>query len=158
MDATVRLEPVAWVRGGRRAPEDDGWDGVTARLELAARFGPESVAGLDLFSHLEVVFVFDRVAEADVVSGARRPRGRSDLPEMGIFAQRGKARPNRLGVSVCRLERVEGMDVHVRGLDAIDGTPVLDIKPVITQFLPRGEIRQPPWVDEVMADYWEIRR
>lgn len=148
------MEPVAWVRGGRTEPEDDDWDAEHAVIELAGRFGPEAVAGLDLFSHVEVVFVFDRVADTDIVIGARRPRGRVDLPELGIFAQRGKARPNRLGVSVCRLERVEGTRVYVQGLDAIDGTPVLDIKPVLSQFLPRGELRQPPWVAEVMADYW----
>jgi tRNA (Thr-GGU) A37 N-methylase len=57
-------------------------------------------------------------------------------------------------VCVCRLERVEGLSLYVRGLDAIDGTPVLDVKPVMKGFLPRGEIREPAWAAEIMRDYW----
>jgi tRNA (Thr-GGU) A37 N-methylase len=101
-----------------------------------------------------VVYRFHLVEAADVHTGARRPRGNPDWPEVGIFAQRGKDRPNRLGVSVCRIEKVDGLEVHVRGLDAVDGTPVLDLKPAMREFLPRGELRQPPWASELMAGYW----
>jgi len=84
----------------------------------------------------------------------RRPRGREDWPLVGIFAQRGRNRPNRLGVSVCRIVSVEGLDLEVEGLDAIDGTPVVDIKPVLSGFLPRGEVREPAWAAEIMESYW----
>ena len=124
----------------------------TARIELDARFGPEALAGLAEFSHIEVLFHFDRATQEE--TEARHPRGRQDWPLVGIFGQRGKDRPNRLGVSVCRLLAVEGTVLTLQGLDAIDGTPVLDIKPVIKGFLPRGEIRQPQWADEIMKDYW----
>jgi tRNA (Thr-GGU) A37 N-methylase len=67
---------------------------------------------------------------------------------------RGKARPNRIGVSICRLLSVEGLKLKVRGLDTIDGTPVLDIKPVMTGFLPRGVIVEPQWAKELMKGYW----
>ena len=70
------------------------------------------------------------------------------------LTQRGKDRPNRLGVSVCRIEGVEGRDIRVRGLDAVDGTPVLDLKPVMREFLPRGDVRQPAWSRDLMAGYW----
>jgi tRNA (Thr-GGU) A37 N-methylase len=101
-----------------------------------------------------VVFHFEQVSEDAIIAGARRPRGRADWPLVGIFAQRGKARPNRIGVTVCRLLSVQGIRVKVSGLDAIDGTPVLDIKPVMREFLPRGEIKQPDWAGELMKDYW----
>ena len=81
-------------------------------------------------------------------------RGRQDLPAVGIFAQRARNRPNRLGVSVCELVGVDGRNVHVRGLDAIDGTPVLDLKPVLTAMRPPGEVTEPAWVDEIMQHYW----
>ncbi|APR80815.1 Hypothetical protein A7982_06162 [Minicystis rosea] len=123
-------------------------------IELDARFGAESLAGLDAFSHLEIVFVFDRVRESAIETGARHPRERTDWPLVGIFAQRGKARPNRLGVSRCRLLHVEGTRLHVEGLDAIDGTPVLDIKPYLREFAPLGEVTQPAWASELMADYY----
>ena len=121
---------------------------------MAPRFGPEALAGLSDFSHLEVIFHFDQVAESEINAGARHPRGRTDWPLVGIFTQRGRNRPNRIGVSICRLLSVEGTRLKVRGLDAVDGTPVLDIKPVMTGFLPRGEIHEPEWVSELMKDYW----
>ena len=73
---------------------------------------------------------------------------------MGIFAQRAKDRPNRLGLSVCRLLGVDGVRIDVAGLDAVDGTPVLDVKPWMAEFGPRGPVRQPTWSRELMAGYW----
>ena len=155
MHGKVVLQPIGFVRGGRAQASDDSWDAVEAVIALdAARFGPEALAGLSDFSHIEVVFHFDQVPEAEISSGARHPRGRTDWPKVGIFAQRGKGRPNRIGVTVCRLLAVEGLALKVRGLDAIDGTPVLDIKPVMKGFLPRGEVREPDWAKELMKGYW----
>jgi tRNA-Thr(GGU) m(6)t(6)A37 methyltransferase TsaA len=146
---------VGAVVGGRAEPIDDDWAGVQAVIRLdPEQFAADALAGLTDFSHLEVVFVFDRVDVADVHQGARRPRGRADWPLVGIFAQRGKARPNRIGVSRCRLLGVDGLDVHVEGLDAIDGTPVLDVKPWMDEFAPRGRTRQPDWSRELMRDYY----
>jgi tRNA-Thr(GGU) m(6)t(6)A37 methyltransferase TsaA len=154
MDEVV-LRPVGFVRGGRSEPRDDAWDTEVCEIELdAERFTSETLAGLDSFSHVEVVFQFHLVDEDAVVSTARHPREREDWPKVGIFAQRGRVRPNRLGVSVAKLEAVDGVRVTVRGLDAIDGTPVLDLKPVMGELLPRGEVRQPGWSTELMADYW----
>jgi tRNA (Thr-GGU) A37 N-methylase len=65
-----------------------------------------------------------------------------------------KDRPNRLGVTVCQIVKVEGSTVHVAGLDAIDGTPVVDIKPWMVEFGPRGDIAQPSWSTELMKGYW----
>lgn len=79
----------------------------------------------------------------------------SSAPTGGArVAQRGKNRPNRLGVSRCALVKVDGCDIHVLGPDAIDGTPVLDIKPYLREFGPRGEIRQPRWSVELMGEYY----
>ncbi len=152
---SFRLDPIGHVRGGRDQPVDDDWGASRARIELdPARFGPEALAGLADFSHLEVIFVFDRVAESDIEYGARHPRGRTDWPLVGIFAQRGKNRPNRLGLCACRIVAVDGLAVEVEGLDAIDGTPVLDLKPAMAEFLPRGPLRQPAWAGELMRSYW----
>lgn len=151
----IWVQPVGWVRGGRTEALDDSWGSVTARIELdPARFGPDALMGLDGFSHLEVVFHFDRVAEAEIETGARFPRGRTDWPKVGIFAQRGKNRPNRIGVTICELISVQGTGLTVRGLDAVDGTPVLDLKPVLKGFLPRGTVREPDWAAAIMQDYW----
>jgi tRNA-Thr(GGU) m(6)t(6)A37 methyltransferase TsaA len=152
----VALIPVGVVAGGRAEVRDDDWDAERAVIRLDAdRFGPEAVAALDAFSHLEVVFLFDRVDPERVETGARHPRGNPDWPRVGIFAQRAKDRPNRLGVSRCVLERVDGLDLHVSGLDAVDGTPVLDVKPYMSEFAPRGPVHQPAWSRELMAGYWD---
>jgi tRNA (adenine37-N6)-methyltransferase len=89
-------------------------------------------------------------------TGARHPRGRADWPRVGIFAQRGRMRPNRVGVSVCRIVGVDpgALAIDVEGLDAVDGTPLLDIKPVWSGYLPRGGLREPAWAQELMAGYW----
>jgi tRNA (Thr-GGU) A37 N-methylase len=104
-----------------------------------------------------VLFCFHLVDPAQVQRGARHPRSNPDWPAVGIFAQRGKSRPNRIGSSVCRVVRREGRALVVLELDAIDGTPVLDIKPVLREFLPRGELRQPTWASELMRNYWKRR-
>lgn len=149
------IEAIGWVTGARVDPRDDGWARETATIVLDDRFGPESLLGLDEFSHIEVIFRFHQLTDAEVTTGSRHPRGNPDWPRLGIFAQRASVRPNRLAVTVCELVGVDGRQVHVRGLDAIDGTPVLDIKPVMRAFQPRGEIDEPWWTAELMAGYWD---
>lgn len=152
---TIQVVAIGHVRGGRSEPIDDDWGQMEAEIALdPAQFSPDALLSLDAFSHLEVIFHFHAAPESEINTGARRPRGRADWPLVGIFAQRGKGRPNRIGVTVCEILAVEGLNVRVRGLDAIDGTPVLDLKPVMKGFLPRGEVREPEWAEELMAGYW----
>ena len=151
----VTLVPVGRVVGGRVEPADDGWGAVEAEIVLdATTYGPDDLAGLEAFSHLEVVYWFHHPAAATPITGLRHPRGRADWPAVGVFAQRAKNRPNRLGVSVCRLLGVDGLRVRVEGLDAIDGTPVLDIKPYSAGFAPRGPVVEPEWAEALMDGYW----
>jgi tRNA (adenine37-N6)-methyltransferase len=143
------------VRSTRAEVQDDRWDAETARIELdPEHFIPESIAGLDTFSHVEVVYVFDRVTADKIERGARHPRENQEWPRVGIFAQRGKNRPNRIGTTVCRVTKVDGLVLHVEGLDAIDGTPVVDLKPWVIELGPRGEVKQPAWMTELMKGYW----
>jgi tRNA (adenine37-N6)-methyltransferase len=149
------IEAIGHVRGGRVDPIDDDWGHNRSVIELdPVQFGADALSGLGAFSHAEIVFLFHKVTPEKIEKGARHPRGREDLPLTGIFAQRAKNRPNRLGVTVCRILSVEGTRLHVEGLDAIHGTPVIDIKPVMREFLPRGELRQPEWAAELMTAYW----
>jgi tRNA-Thr(GGU) m(6)t(6)A37 methyltransferase TsaA len=151
----IAMKPVGVVHSTRSSLDDDRWDAVVCSIEMdAEQFTPEALAGLDAFSHIEVVYVFDRVDPQRVERGARHPRSNADWPRVGIFAQRAKNRPNRIGTTICRLARVEGLRIHVTGLDAIHGTPVLDIKPWVREFGPRGEIHQPAWISELMRAYW----
>ena len=150
----IAMEPIGHVQGARAAPDDDWCGGSEARIVLAEGYPAEALLGIEEFSHAEVLYCFDQVAPESVVRGARHPRGNQAWPKVGIFAQRGKNRPNRLGLCSCRILRVDGLTIEVEGLDALDGTPVLDLKPVMTGFLPRGEIREPAWAREIMDAYW----
>ena len=153
MTNNFEINPIGVVHCTLTQVVDDQWDDEHAWIELLPPFSERALLGLDDFSHCLVVFVFDQAAW-DEEKMSRHPRGNQDWPEVGIFAQRAKDRPNRLGVTVCRVIKVEGLTVHVAGLDAIDGTPVVDIKPWMTEFGPRTEVAQPSWSTELMTDYW----
>ena len=151
----MEIEAIGWVSSPRTEAVDDEWDAVVSTITLDGdRFTDEALAGLEEFSHVEVVYLFDRVEPASVQNGSRHPRGNTAWPSVGIFAQRAKNRPNRIGVSVVTLLGVEGLTLTVRALDAIDATPVLDVKPYMAEFAPRGPVRQPAWSHELMAGYW----
>ncbi len=151
----IVLKPIGNVRSPIKEVADDCWGGVLATIELDPElFGPECTLGLDQYSHVEVVFVLDKISQDEIEIGARHPRGRTDWPKMGIFAQRSKGRPNRIGITVCKLESVDGLHIRVRELDAVDGTPVLDVKPYLKGFAPRGEVLEPAWAAELMAGYF----
>ena len=151
----ITMQPIGAVRGGRTTSDDDDWGGLTCRIELdPAVVTADATLGLAGFSHAEIVFVFDGVDPTQVCNGARHPRSRTDWPLTGILAQRAKDRPNRIGSTVCRLVSVDRLTVEVEGLDAMDGTPVLDVKPYMLGFAPRGEVYEPAWATELMSAYW----
>lgn len=151
----AHVEAIGFVESTRTDAKDDLWGREKSCIVLREPFTAASVQGLGDFSHIEVLFLFHKVRPEKVITGARHPRNNKEWPEVGIFAQRGKNRPNRLGTTICRLLRVDGTRLYVAELDAIDGTPVLDIKPVMVEFLPREAVRQPAWTHELMAHYWD---
>lgn len=156
MSNSFSIQAIGHVQCARREPVDDNWDAFPSSIMLDAQsFNADALAGLESFSHVEVLYVFDKVEPSEINTSARHPRGRTDWPRIGIFAQRGKGRPNRIGATICRVISVRGTTLEVLGLDAIDGTPVIDIKPVMSGFLPRGAFSEPGWAKEIMAGYWE---
>lgn len=150
----IAIEPIGYVRSERTDLSDDLWGDVVSRIELSDAFGSDALDGIEGFSHVEVIYHFHRVQEHEIERGARHPRGNPQWPRVGIFVQRGKDRPNRLGTCVARFVSREGKTLMVAGLDAIDGSPVVDIKPVMAEFLPHGEVKQPGWSRELMFNYW----
>lgn len=149
------VEPIAHVVGGRIEPTDDYWGGTRSIIRIdGSRFGTDATKGLEEFSHLEVIFRFHLTDPTDLNLGARRPRDNPDWPEVGIFGHRNMRRLNWLGVSRCRLLKVDGLDLHVEELDAVDGTPVLDIKPWFDEFGPRGDVQQARWSTEMLTLYF----
>ena len=153
---TYTVRPIGVVRSAIKEPADDCWGDLISVIELDAnQFTADATIGLAEYSHVEIVFLLDRIAPEAIETGARHPRNRHDWPRVGIFAQRAKNRPNRIAVTTCKLERVDGLRISVRELDAIDGTPVLDIKPYLQEFAAREPVRQPAWSKELMAKYFK---
>ena len=110
--------------------------------------------GLDSFSHVLVTAYLHLASFEPERHLVRRPRGQADMPELGIFAQRAKDRPNPLGITVVSLVAVLPDGLRVRGLDAIDGTPILDLKPYFPQFDSAAGARVPEWVERLMRGYF----
>ena len=151
----IILRPIAFVHSPVAGPKEDYWGEVVSEIELAAHLSPDALQGLNDFSHIEVLFHFHRLSEDAIISGCRHPRGNANWPEVGIFAQRAKARPNRLAATICQVVAVKGRTITVKGLDALNGSPVVDIKPVLAEFLPdKSAMRQPKWSHEMMANYF----
>ncbi|KQU58863.1 tRNA-Thr(GGU) m(6)t(6)A37 methyltransferase TsaA [Rhodococcus sp. Leaf278] len=152
----IEVSPIGIVRSDRAEVVDDNWGSVESVIELDETvLDVDATLGLAEFSHLEVVCAFHRCDPGATTTGARHPRGDTTLPRVGVLAQRVKDRPNNLGVSRCEVVGVEGLRIRVRGLDAIDGSPVLDVKPFLQSMVPdRADVTEPAWVASVMNNYF----
>jgi tRNA (adenine37-N6)-methyltransferase len=151
----ILFTPIGHVKNSRSGMKDDFWGNVSSEIIISDKLPEECLDGIDTFSHLEIIFYFDKASKAETVDGASHPRGNKDWPRVGIFAQRKKDRPNHLGLTIVKLISRKGRTITVQGLDADNETPILDIKPVAKEFLPREEVRQPVWMNELMKDYWK---
>lgn len=150
----ITLKPIGYINSTRKDIFDDNWDCEDTHIELIDDLTKESLFGIEDFSHVEIVFYMDKVDPNKIEMTARHPRNNTNWPKVGIFAQRGKNRPNPIGLTICKVLKVENKKLYLEGLDAIHGTPVLDIKPVMIEFLPRSIVTQPNWVSELMKSYW----
>lgn len=153
--STFTIQSIGTVHNNRPTISDDFWGEVISEIKLHETFGSEALAGIEQFSHVEIIYVFDKAVGSPVVTGSEHPRENPAWPKVGIFAQRKKNRPNWLGATICPVVKTEGNSLFVKMLDAIDGTPVVDIKPVMQEFLPQEPITQPQWSSELMKDYWK---
>ena len=148
---TYTVRPIAYIRNERSEALDDNWDDVVSTVDLAQDVPSESLVGLAEFSHVEIVFFADWAEDVPPGPWHRRPRGNGEWPDVGVFAQRNKDRPNRILLTTVAIDSIGERSFVVRGLDGIDGTPVLDIKPVFRWSVPRGELRVATW-SEALAE------
>ncbi len=156
MDCTIHS--IGTVINDRNDLSDDFWGGIVSEIRLDPAFPESALEGIDAFSHVEIIYLFHKAVSDTPMTGADHPRENPRWPATGIFAQRKKNRPNFIGTAMATLIRKEGTSIFVRDLDAINGTPVIDIKPVMKEFLPRGPVAQPTWADELTENYWKEPR
>lgn len=148
----VSLSPIGVVRSPITRPLEHGWGQVVSTIRVEG-WVARGLRGVEAFSHLAVLFVMHRArfSDRDLV---RRPRRRRDMPPLGIFAQRASCRPNLLGLTVVRLLARRGALLEVQGLDALDGSPVLDLKPHVQAFDSPARVLEPEWMARLMSGYF----
>jgi tRNA-Thr(GGU) m(6)t(6)A37 methyltransferase TsaA len=139
----IRLKAIGVVQNEFADEIPEGWETALHRIVLDPQWTP-ALEGIDQFSHLYVLFFLHGIHGK--IQLHVHPQKRQDLPEEGLFATRTPWRPNPIGLQVVELISRAGNVLTVRGLDALNGSPVLDIKP----YLPRGdavvEARTPEWL------------
>jgi tRNA-Thr(GGU) m(6)t(6)A37 methyltransferase TsaA len=144
----VIVKPIGVVRNSVTAPRTGGWEGLESTIVVQDRWAG-ALDGLDGFSHIFVIYWIHLVSE-----GAREttthvhPRGDPRIPLQGVFATRSPVRPNPIGLKVVALLERRGNVLRVRGLDAIDGTPVLDLKPYFFYYDGVPESTVADWVQK----------
>ncbi len=147
------MEWIGVVYNEVKEPTHEDWGSVVSEVVLDESLS-DGLDGLEEFSHILILYWMHRAAEAEPVRVRRRPRGRADMPEVGIFAQRAPQRPNPIGVAAVKLLRREKNRLFVQGLDAINGTPVLDVKPYVPAYDAVESPRVPEWVGRLMEGYF----
>jgi tRNA-Thr(GGU) m(6)t(6)A37 methyltransferase TsaA len=149
----VTLQIIATVKNGRTSAADADWGAVESAIEMKPEFAA-GLEGLDGFSHALILFYMHLDPDREPPALVRRPRGRADMPLLGVFAQRGRMRPNPVGITAVEIVRVEPGRLIVRGLDAVDGTPVLDLKPYAPPFDCIEHASVPEWFTRLMRGYF----
>jgi tRNA-Thr(GGU) m(6)t(6)A37 methyltransferase TsaA len=149
----IRLTPIGFVMSKTTEQVDENWGQVVSRIQLGPEFAG-ALKGLEGFSHAIIVTYLHQASYDKDKHLQRRPQGLADMPKVGIFSQRAKDRPNPIGVTSIEIIKVADDYVEIRGLDAINDTPVLDIKPYYSHFDRVDKPRMPEWVDVLMKNYF----
>jgi tRNA-Thr(GGU) m(6)t(6)A37 methyltransferase TsaA len=150
-DRELRARPIGRVvRGRSPSGEDDDWQTRAAEIEIEAEWA-EALDGIDGFSHIWLIWWLDRHDEPPQQPRVH-PEGRSEMPLVGLLATRSPRRPNPIAMTAVRLLAHDGTRLRVQGLDAFEGTPILDIKPYIRRGDDIPEAEMPAWLEEL----WQI--
>jgi len=149
------IKDIGRVSNERKERIDDNWSEIESEIILNDDIPLHSLHGLSEFSHIEVFFYFHKVPDESSKRFEKIPRELKNLKPKGIFSQRAGGRPNKIGNTICKLISVEGRKIRVENLDAINDSPVIDIKPVYSVFLPKfTDVTEPDWVNEITKNYW----
>jgi len=141
----ISLKVIGIVRNGVKQRPELGWEEIVSEIVVDSRL-TEALDGLEEFSHIIVIYWMHLASAPGQVPTKIHPRGRQELPLVGIFATRAPSRLNPVGETAVRLLERQGNILKVEGLDAIDGTPVIDIKPYIPGRDAVTEAKAPSWV------------
>ncbi|HBC75079.1 MAG TPA: tRNA (N6-threonylcarbamoyladenosine(37)-N6)-methyltransferase TrmO [Candidatus Wallbacteria bacterium] len=149
MKKAYSFEPIGFVKRPGAELEAD-WSDLSSDSVICVdpRYR-DALDGLLEFSHILVFFVFDR---REGTALKIRPEEREDMPEVGIFCTNSFMRPAPLGVTMVKITSIEGTEITVNGLDALDGTPVIDIKPYCGFYYETKDYKIPAWLEKLWAE------
>ncbi len=140
------------VRSEVKDPVDMNWGEVVSEIVLKPEYAP-GLLGLEGFTHAIILTHLHKAKYNPDIHLTRHPREDPDMPLLGIFAQRARHRPNRIGVTAVKIKKVTDTSVFVIALDAIHGTPVIDIKPYVP-FYDTKDASIPEWMENMMKGYF----
>lgn len=152
MDA-LKVTPIGVVQNGVQKAMDANWGKIISEIHIDPPLAP-GLKGLEDWSHIIVIYYMHSAHFDPETHLVRRPRDLDDMPESGIFAQRARHRPNKIGITAVKIMGIEKNVIRVKGLDAIDGTPVLDIKPYAPVYDGVSDPAVPAWFVRLMQGYF----
>lgn len=142
---TITLTPLGKVRNGVKKPMLAGWDKITTKIIINQRYA-RGLDGIEDYSHIIVVYWMNKEAHCHL---KHHPQGRADVPYVGIFSCRCPQRPNPIAISTVKLLSRKGNVLTVRGLDILDGTPVIDVKPYTPRYDAVKNGKTPAWIERL---------
>ena len=138
----ICLKPIGTVKNRVRKPRFGGFTEEMSEIIVNKKF-QEALKEIDDYTHLIIVYWMDKVKDYVI---SHRPQGNPKVPIVGIFSCRCPARPNPVGITTVRLVEHKGNRIKIKGLDILDGTPIIDIKPYWPQYDKPGKAKIPDWV------------
>ncbi len=146
----ILIHPIGVIKNSITDKEHHGWKNISSNIFVREKY-ITSLDGLGGFSHIIVLFWMHQITPEERATRRARPLRSSGIPELGIFAWHSSRRPNPVGMSIVPLQGINGNKVTVQGLDAIDGTPVLDLRPYVESYYHVDNYQEPLWVKETRA-------
>lgn len=144
-NGTIKIKPLGQAKNKILKPMLPGWKDVTTEIVIDKKYA-KGFYGIDGYSHVIIVYWMDKERECHL---KHHPQGREDIPYVGIFACRCPQRPNRIAISTVELIGRKGNILKVKGLDIVNGTPILDIKPYTPQYDEVEKAKVPTWVTKL---------
>lgn len=145
-NGAITLKPLGKAKNSVSKPMLPGWKDVVSEIVIDKKYA-KGLDGIEDYSHIIVLYFMDKEKECHF---KHHPQGRQDIPFVGIFACRCPQRPNRIAISTVKLLKRKGNVLTVSGLDIVDGTPILDIKPYTPQYDKVDKAKVPSWVNKLV--------
>lgn len=145
-NGAITIKPLGQAENKVHKPTLPGWKDVVTEIVIDKKYA-KGLDGIEGYSHVIVVYWMDKEKECHL---KHHPQGKADIPFIGIFACRCPQRPNRIAISTVELVKRKGNVLIVKGLDIVNGTPILDIKPYTPQYDRVGKAKTPTWVNKLV--------